>query len=133
MNKTYRFQTIVVSDHARADFTTMRDELGTTDKGLYHAMKTLLCRNDRMMDDLKEIVDAHKAEASNEREAAKLLKLTEKLEKLAAEKAAKLAAKVPAAEVVAEEPAAEEVVPEVVAEPEKKAAAKRVRKPAKKK
>jgi Skp family chaperone for outer membrane proteins len=85
--KTYRFQTIVVEDVLRAEYSALRDMLGSTDKQLFTAIWELL-DHDALAEKVAEMKDA----AKNAREAAKLQKEAEKLQKKVDEQQKKIAA-----------------------------------------
>ena len=90
---SYRFQTIVVSDNHRTEFTALRDKLDTTDKDLYLAMITLLQCNANLEADLGNVITGIKNERTAQRDAEKAKKLAEKADKAAEAKALKAAAK----------------------------------------
>ena len=85
--KTYRFQTIVVEDVLRAEYSALRDELGSTDKQLFSAIWELID-----LDALAEKVAEMKDAAKNAREAAKLQKDADKLQQKVEEQQKKIAA-----------------------------------------
>lgn len=85
--KTYRFQTIVVEDSLRAEYSELRETLGTTDKQLFTAIWELI-DHDALAEKVAEMQEAAKLE----RETKKLQKDEEKLQKKVAEQQKKLAA-----------------------------------------
>lgn len=85
--KTYRFQTVVVEDHIRAEYTELREELGSTDKQLFSAIWSLIDR-DALADTIAEMKDA----AKDKRERLKLQKEEERLQKKLAEQQKKVLA-----------------------------------------
>lgn len=85
--KTYRFQTIVVEDVLRAEYSALRETLGTTDKQLFTAIWELI-DHDALADKVAEM----QAAAKLERETRKLQKDEEKLQKKVAEQQKKIAA-----------------------------------------
>ena len=85
INKTttmtkYTFRTIVAPDEVRADFTVLRDRLGSTDKQLMQAMWNICMRDmeelEHEVQGLRELTARAKAEQRELKAAAKLKEKT---------------------------------------------------------
>jgi hypothetical protein len=72
----YTFRTIVAPDQVRADFTVLRDQLGSSDKQLMQAMWNVCMRNIEEVgyevQGLRELTARAKAEQREMKAAAKL-------------------------------------------------------------
>lgn len=114
-NKQYSFKTIVAPEAVRADFTALRDQLGSSDKELMQALWNIGI--DRL-EDLKKEVEAQQSAAALARAAAKEVKAAakqkDKAPKAKKEKAPKVeteAADKPAVAKRVRKPKAEKVAP----------------------
>lgn len=72
----YTFRTIVAPDQVRADFTTLRDQLGSSDKELMLALWNISTAN---LDALKEEVASLREESARAKAAMREMKAAAKL------------------------------------------------------
>jgi len=86
----YTFQTVVVTPEVRQEFTTLREELNSSDKQLSLAMWNIVMRNPEL---LKEEVENIKASIQAERSEVREMKAAAKKAPKAAKKAPKAAGK----------------------------------------
>ena len=93
----YTFRTIVAPDQVRADFTVLRDKLGSSDKELMQAFWNIATANEEaLQDEVKRLKEQTAIERAEKRE----LKLVAKKVQAAPKKAAKKKASKPVSEAV---------------------------------
>ena len=97
----YTFRTIVAPDQVRADFTVLRDKLGSSDKQLMQAFWNIATANEEaLQDEVKRLKEQTALERAEKRELKLAAKKAQAAPKKAARKTAKKKASKPVNEAV---------------------------------